>query len=101
MPKIFITVLMLTASISAWAKPYLVLEWTANTRIVLSEDDCMVSQLEGKAAAIQRTDGAVIRGCWQFVNEFQHVRIDWDNPNHPNDFAVFRFGDFKIVEYHK
>lgn len=96
--RYFLGMMLLAVATAAQAKPYLVLEWTTNTRIVLGEGDCLVKGLEGKAAAIQRTDGAVIRGCWQFVNEFQHVRIEWDNPNQPGDFAVLRFGDFKIVD---
>ena len=95
--KYYLIILLLVSS-TAWAKPYLVLEWNQNTRIVMNNDDCLVKGLKGHRAVVQRNDGAYIQGCWELSKDSQTVRIDWNNPAAPKDFSVLRFGDFHVVD---
>lgn len=81
----------------AHAGTYLVFQFSQNTRIVLSQTSCLVNGLTGNRAAVQRDDGKFIRGCWKYVDNDQHVRIDWENPAKPGDFAVLRAKDFTAV----
>ena len=62
--KYYLTVLLLLVSSSAWAKPYLVLEWNQHARIVLTNETCLITTLKGNRAVIQRSDGAFMQGCW-------------------------------------
>lgn len=79
----------------AFAKSYMVYQYTSDVRIVLSAESCLVDKLIGSRAVIQRIDGVYIRGCWKFIDNDKHVRIDWDNPNVPGDFAVIDAKSFK------
>lgn len=96
--KYFVALLLAVAALTAQAKPYLQLKWSEHITIVLVEAPCQVSRLSGSHAEVRWTNGSKINGCWTFVNEHQNVRIDWDNPLAPNDFAILRFGDFKLVD---
>ena len=96
--KYYLSILLLLISSSAWAKPYLVLEWNQYARIVLINETCLVTTLKGNRAVIQRSDGAYIQGCWTLSKDSQTVRIDWSNPSAPKDFSVLRFGDFHLVD---
>ena len=98
--KYYLLILLLVSS-SAWAKPYLVLEWNQNTRIVMTNETCLVKSLKGSRAVVQRTDGLFIQGCWALSKDSQTVRIDWNNPNAPGDFSVLRFGDFHVIDDNK
>jgi len=91
-------ILLLLVSSTAWAKPYLVLHWNQNTRIVMTNETCLVKGLNGSRAVVQRNDGLYIQGCWTLSKDSQTVRIEWNNPNAPGDFSVLRFGDFKVVD---
>ena len=96
--KYYLSILLLLVSSTAWAKPYLVMDWNQHTRIVLDNEPCLVKDLKGSRAVIQRNDGAYIQGCWVFGKDKQTVRIDWNNPKAPDDFSVLRFGDFHLVD---
>jgi hypothetical protein len=99
--KYYLTILLLILTSTAWAKPYLVLEWNQYARIVLNNESCLVKTLKGNRAVIQRSDGAYIQGCWTLNKDSQTVRIDWNNPTAPGDFSVLRFGDFHVVDDNK
>ena len=99
--KYYLTILLLLLSSTAWAKPYLVLEWNQYARIVMTNETCLVKTLKGNRAVVQRSDGAYIQGCWKLSDDSQTVRIDWNNPAAPGDFSVLRFGDFKAVDDNK
>lgn len=88
---------LLTASALAHAESYMVFHFNQTTRVVISQGSCLVKGLEGNRAAIQRDDGKFLRGCWRYVDNDQHVRIDWENPAKPGDFAVLRVKDFVPV----
>lgn len=96
--KYHLGILLLILSSTAWAKPYLVLEWNQYARIVLNNEPCLVKDLKGNRAVVQRSDGAYIQGCWTLSKDSQTVRIDWNNPAAPKDFSVLRFGDFHVVD---
>jgi hypothetical protein len=96
--KYTIGFLMLAVSAALMAKPYLALNWTDNLTVVLMETPCQVNGKHGSHAEAQWSNGSTIQGCWRFVDDYQHVRIEWNNPMAPNDFAVLRFGDFKLIE---
>jgi hypothetical protein len=87
--KNFLTIcLFLIPSISFAVNTYLVMDWKNDTKIILHEKQCMVSGLTGGRAIITKFDGSYIRGCWNYVDNGKHIRIDWDNPNAPGDFAI-------------
>lgn len=89
--------ILLSAVSLAYAEAYMVFHYNSSTRVVLSQGNCLVKGLTGNRAAIQRDDGRFLRGCWHFVDNDQHVRIDWENPAKPGDFAVLRVKDFVPV----
>jgi carbohydrate-binding DOMON domain-containing protein len=89
---------LLFVSTSVIAKPYLIYHYSSNTRIVMTNESCLVKGLEGHRAVVQRTDGAYIQGCWRLVDADQHVRIDWNNPNAPGDFSVLPFELFRVED---
>ena len=94
-----IPLIVLLISTSALAQPYLVVEWASNARIVLSDKSCMVQGLTGKAAALQFTNGKFVRGCWNFEGKAnEKVRIDWDNPAKPKDYAILWSDIFNFVD---
>ena len=95
--RFFALLSLLLASTIARAEAYMVYQYNQSTRVVLSNNSCLVKGLEGNRAAIQRDDGKFMRGCWRFVDNDQHVRIDWENPAKPGDFAVLRVKDFTPV----
>ena len=99
--KYYLSLLLLIFSSTAWAKPYLVLEWNQYARIVMTNEDCLVKGLTGSRAVVQRADGAYIQGCWTLSKDNQTVRIDWNNPAAPKDFSVLRFSDFHVVDDNK
>lgn len=99
--KYCLTFILLALSTTAFAKPYLVLQWNEYARIVMTNESCLVKTLKGNRAVVQRTDGAYIQGCWKLSDDSQTVRIDWNNPAAPGDFSVLRFGDFKVVDDNK
>ena len=88
---------LLTVSSLACAESYLVFHYAQNARVVLSQGSCLVKGLEGNRAVVQRDDGKFVRGCWRYVDNDQHVRIDWENPAKSGDFAVLRVKDFVAV----
>jgi hypothetical protein len=96
--RYIIALMLMVLSVTAQAKPYLALKWSEHITVVLIEAPCQVNRLTGSHAEVRWTNGSKINGCWTFVNEHQHVRIEWDNPLAPGDFAVLRFGDFKLVD---
>lgn len=76
-------------STTVHAETYLVYEINQNVRVVLSKRPCQVPSLSGLAGALQTTAGKFVRGCWHVDrNNSDHIRIDWDNPAVPGDFAV-------------
>lgn len=95
--KKLLAIILLASTSQAHAEAYMVFHWNQSTRVVLSNNSCLVKGLTGSRAAIQRDDGKFVRGCWQFVDNDQHVRIDWENPAKPGDFAVLRVKDFTPV----
>jgi hypothetical protein len=99
--KYYLTLLLLTVSTNVWAKPYLVLEWNQTTRIVMTNESCLVKTLKGSRAVVQRNDGLFIQGCWSLSKDSQTVRIDWNNPAAPSDFSVLHFSDFHVVDDNK
>jgi hypothetical protein len=80
------------------AKPYLVYHYSANTRVVMTNESCLVEGLEGHRAVVQASDGRYIQGCWRLVDADQNARIDWNNPSAPGDFSVLPFHWFKIED---
>jgi len=99
--KYYLSLILLATSSTAWAKPYLVLEWNQYARIVMTNESCLVKTLKGNRAVVQRSDGAYIQGCWKLSDDSQTVRIDWNNPAAPGDFSVLRFSDFHVVDDNK
>lgn len=94
-----IFVLLVFFSQIAVAEPRLVLQWTDNTRIVMSKESCLVPTLKGNRAVVQRIDGKFIRGCWYVdPHNANNYRIDWNNPAKPGDFAVIEMEKFTYVE---
>jgi hypothetical protein len=87
--------LFVLVPVVVFAKSYMVYNYTSDVRIVLSAESCLVNTLTGSRAVVQRSDGVYIRGCWKFIDNDKHVRIDWDNPNVPGDFAVINAKLFK------
>ena len=98
MKKLIVLLSFLLASTANAAEVFLVMQWNETTRIVLQDKQCLVKGLTGLRAVVQRHDGAYIKGCWKYVDNRKNVRIDWDNPNAPGDFAVLEMNKFKIVE---
>lgn len=95
--KRLVGITLLLFSSLAQAETYMVFHYNSTTRVVLSQASCLVNGLTGLRAAIQRDDGKFLRGCWRYVDNDQHVRIDWENPAEPGDFAVLRVRDFVPV----
>lgn len=100
MSKYCLTFLLVFCS-TAWAKPYLILQWNEYARIVMTNESCLVKTLKGNRAVVQRADGLYIQGCWKLSDDSQTVRIDWNNPAAPGDFSVLRFSDFKVIDDNK
>lgn len=75
------------------AETYLVHQFTANVRIVLSTNIKCDSGSGFKASA-QRIDQKYVTGCWNLdpANK-NNIRIDWVN----GDFSVFDSKDFTKV----
>lgn len=88
----------LLASTTANAVPYLVYNFTNEVRVVINNESCLVTRLKGNRAAVQTVTGKFVQGCWYFVDNQQNVRIDWNNPAKPDDFAVIPFDKFKMVD---
>lgn len=84
-------------SSTAYAETFLVFHYNQTTRVVISQGSCLVKGLTGSRAAIQRDDGRFLRSCWHYVDNDQNVRIDWENPAKPGDFAVLRVKDFVTI----
>lgn len=95
--RYYLIVLLLLASFNAHAKQYLIYEWSSDTRIVMTEESCLVETLSGKRAALQRVTGSFIQGCWRLSEDEQTVHIDWNNPVVPNDFSEFKRSYFRSV----
>lgn len=95
--RVFAFLTFFLTSFAAYAESYMVYQYAPNARVVLSQGSCLVKGLEGNRAAVQRDDGKYIRGCWKFVDDDQHVRIDWENPAKKGDFAILRVKDFTPV----
>ena len=92
-----IVCLFLFPSVSFAAETYMVMQWNHSTRIVLQDKSCLVQGLTGARAVVQRTDGAYIKGCWNYIDGGKHIKIDWDNPAKPGDFAVLEVVRFEVV----
>jgi len=90
--------LLLIPTLAYAVETYLVMQWNNKTRVVLQEKTCLVHGLKGSRAVVQRTDGAYIQGCWQYVDGGKHIKIVWDNPNAPGDFAVIEANKFHVVQ---
>lgn len=97
MKKLLAALIITGLSSTAYAETFLVFHYNQTTRVVLSQGSCLVNGLTGSRAAIQRDDGKFLRGCWRYVDNDQHVRIDWENPAKPGDFAVLRVRDFVTI----
>lgn len=98
--KYLILLALLCLPVIAYAKLFLVYNFTSTVRVVLTNEDCLVKTLKGSRAVIQRDNGAYVRGCWTLLdNNKNMVRIDWDNPLVPGDFAVIDLNSFKSVEH--
>lgn len=89
---------LLFASMTANAVPYMVYNFSEYARVVISNETCLVTRLKGSRASVQTQTGKYVQGCWYFVDNDKHVRIDWNNPVKPNDFAVIPFSNFKTVD---
>lgn len=97
--KYIIALALLCIPVITYAKLFLVYQYTPKVRIVITNEECLVKSLKGSRAAIQRDDGAFMRGCWNLIDgNTNMVRIDWDNPKVPGDFAVIEFNRFKSVD---
>lgn len=90
--------LLLIMSTVVNATSYLMLQWSDSARIVLTKESCLVSKLSGFRASLQLINGNYMKGCWHYVDNDQHIRIDWNNPNNPGDFAVRPIEEFKFVD---
>ncbi|MEN6294313.1 MAG: hypothetical protein ABFD07_20155 [Methanobacterium sp.] len=95
--KYFAGLAIFLISFAANAETYMVFHYNQTTRVVLTQGSCLVNGLSGNRAAIQRDDGRYLRGCWKYVDNDLHIRIDWENPAKPGDFAVLRVRDFVPV----
>ena len=96
--KVLLLIATLSFSSLAYAETYLVYVINQNVRVVLNKKPCLVSTLKGNAAALQTTAGKFVRGCWHVDrNNSDHIRIDWDNPAAPGDFAVLPLTMFTTV----
>lgn len=95
--KYFAGLAFFLISFAVRAETYMVFHYNQTTRVVLSQGNCLVNGLSGNRAAIQRDDGKFLRGCWKLIDNDQHIRIDWENPAKPGDFAVLRVRDFVPV----
>ena len=96
---LFLAFAFLLAPQVAVAKPYLVLNFSDSVRIVLNNGSCLIKGFKGNRAAVQRSDGMYMQGCWVMTgNDNLFVHIDWNNPKSPGDFAVLRFSDFHMVD---
>ena len=89
---------LLALPLLAQAEMYMVFQYNSNARIVLGQGSCLVKDLTGARASVQRSDGKYIRGCWKFVDNDRHVKIEWENPQKPGDFAVLNAKDFTPVD---
>lgn len=96
--KVLGAISLILVSGIAEAKPYLVNQWSDQTRIVMTAEPCLVKGLEGHRAVVQSIDGMYVQGCWRLVDADQNARIDWNNPAAPGDFSVLPFADFKVVD---
>ena len=97
--RTFTLIFTLLFSSLAYAETYLIYEINQNVRVVLNKKPCLVSTLTGNAAALQTTAGKFVRGCWHIDrNNSDHIRIDWDNPAAPGDFAVIPAVLFTAVD---
>lgn len=99
--RYFLLAALMLTSLTANATPYLVYNYTENVRVVISNETCLITNLKGNRAAVQTVTGKFVQGCWYFVDEHKHVRIDWNNPGLKNDFAVIPFSEFKVVDESK
>lgn len=102
-------VLYASSGHAADAPGYLVLQWSQNSRIILSKSPCLVPGLEGGRAVVQRLEqtGKVsfIKGCWTVDPANPDlVKIMWE-PNQysakakiKHDFAVLEMAKFTYVE---
>lgn len=99
MIKDFITVcLFLIPSVSFAGNTYLVMDWKNETKIILSERQCDIQGLNGAKGVITKPDNTYVMGCWKYVDGGKHIRIDWDYPDAPGDFAVLDARNFYIVQ---
>lgn len=94
----FLVFLFLLFPAIAFAKAYMVYQHTPDVRVVLSAESCIVEKLTGSRAVVQKSNGMYIRGCWKYIDDNKHVRIDWDNPSVPGDFAVIDAKLFKPAQ---
>lgn len=95
--KYILGLLIAVLPILAHAESYMVYNYAPNARVVLGQGDCLIKGLTGNRAVVQRDDGKYVRGCWKFTDNDQHVRIDWEFPAKPGDFAILRVKDFTPV----
>ena len=94
---ILIASLALSTSLMS-AEHYLVYQINQGVRVVLAKKPCLVPNLQGNAASVQTVTGKYIQGCWQVDrNNSDHIRIDWNNPAVPGDFAVLPLSLFTAV----
>lgn len=96
--RMLILLLGLLMSTGAWAEMYLVFQYNPDARVVLGQGNCLIKGLTGGRASVQLSNGKFIRGCWKYIDNNANVRIDWENPVKPGDFAVLRARDFTPVD---
>ena len=72
-----------------------VFQFASNTAIVLGPVPCK----KGHKAVVQRLDGNHVKGCWyEDPANKENYRIDWENPQFPNDFSVIPKANFHVED---
>ena len=85
-----ILLVTLCFSTGGMAEATLVYHFTPTVNVVLGKSPCRIDNLKGSNALVNSFGNKPIYGCWNYVDDGKHVRIDWDNPNAKGDFAVIR-----------
>lgn len=91
MKKLLILALL---PLTVHAASYMVYYHTQDVRVVLSTTKCGMQGFKGSEAALQTVNNRFVRGCWYQVDNGENVRIDWNNPAVPGDFAVIPLKSF-------
>lgn len=68
-------------------------------KVLIAENECGLKNLNGKAALVQDIMGQHVKGCWYIdPTNKDNIRIDWNNPAKPGDFAVIESSKFEDME---